>query len=459
MGWPDDTPALQTYYPSAVLVTGFDIIFFWVARMIMMGLKFMGEVPFREVYLHALVRDHEGQKMSKSKGNILDPLDIIDGVDLETLLEKRTEGMMQPHLKARIEKATRKEFPDGIPAFGTDALRYTFASLATTGRDVRFDLARTEGYHRFCNKLWNASEYVLGHVSAGRSESADKRDLSIADRWIRSRLGRTIQAVDAAYASYRLDLVAQYLYDFTWHQFCDWYLELTKPVLLDPEAEPTEVAAARATLIEILGSVLKLLHPVIPFITEDLWLKLCERTKRSSDTIMLEAMPREDEFPADHDAEHEMGWIQDFIVGVRQIRGEMNLSPARKLPVKLAGATELDRQRVERHGQHLEKLAGIKHIEIVAAEVSGTATALLGGMRILVPLAGLIDVAKERDRLGKQLLKVQADLNKSQRKLENSNFVDNAPADVVAKERARADELLLRSKQLQGQLDRLDELD
>jgi valyl-tRNA synthetase len=248
MGWPDKTPQLEDYYPSSVLVTGFDIIFFWVARMIMMGLKFMDDVPFREVYIHALVRDHEGQKMSKSKGNILDPIDIIDGVDLETLLRKRTEGMMQTHLKAGVEKATRKEFPDGIPAFGTDALRYTFAALATTGRDVRFDIARTDGYHRFCNKLWNATEYVLGHVAEQDGEPASHAlEYTMADRWIRSRLHRSIVDVDAAYKSYRLDLVAQSLYDFAWREFCDWYLELTKPVL-NSETQLEQARRARHAL-------------------------------------------------------------------------------------------------------------------------------------------------------------------------------------------------------------------
>jgi valyl-tRNA synthetase len=460
MGWPDKTPQLEDYYPSSVLVTGFDIIFFWVARMIMMGLKFMDDVPFREVYIHALVRDHEGQKMSKSKGNILDPIDIIDGVDLETLLRKRTEGMMQTHLKAGVEKATRKEFPDGIPAFGTDALRYTFAALATTGRDVRFDIARTDGYHRFCNKLWNATEYVLGHVAEQDGEPASHAlEYTMADRWIRSRLHRSIVDVDAAYKSYRLDLVAQSLYDFAWREFCDWYLELTKPVL-NSETQLEQARAARATLTEVLGALLKLLHPLIPFITEELWLKLCAKTGRSSDTLMLEAMPRHDDFPADAQADEELSWVQEFVVGIRQIRGETNVSPARKLDVQLAGMSELDAERVARHDALLRKLAGIASIATLDADaaIPDSATALLGEMRILVPLAGLIDVDKERERLDKQLVKVRADLEKCRQKLKNSNFVDNAPDDVVAKERARSDELSLRSTQLEEQLKRLQKL-
>jgi valyl-tRNA synthetase len=462
MGWPELTPELKTYYPTSVLVTGFDIIFFWVARMMMMGLKFMDDVPFREVYVHALVRDHEGQKMSKSKGNILDPIDIIDGVDLETLLKKRTEGMMQTHLKASVEKATRKEFPDGIPAFGTDALRYTFAALATTGRDVRFDLGRTDGYHRFCNKLWNATEYVLGHLGEpGADEARDASvQYSMADRWIRSRLRRTIADMDEAYKNYRLDLVAQSLYEFTWREFCDWYLELTKPVL-GSDAQPAQAQAARATLVEVLGAILKLLHPLIPFITEELWLKLAAKTGTRSDTLMIERMPEPDDFAADPLADAELGWVQEFVVGIRQIRGEMNIGPGKKLDVRLAGANDTDEARVARHDALLRKLAGVASIAVVAADTSvpGAATALLGEMRILVPLAGLIDVQQERERLDKQLVKVRADLEKCRKKLENSHFVQNAPEDVVAKERGRSEDLLLRSKQLEQQLQRLQELD
>src|SRR5690606_27180106 len=265
------------------------IIFFWVARMIMMGLKFAGDVPFRDVYIHGLIRDQDGQKMSKSKGNILDPLDLVDGVDLETLVKKRTEGLMQPHRKPKIEEAPRKEFPDGIRAYGADALRLTFAALATTGQDLRFDFGRIDGNHRFCNKLWNATSYVLAQLEAPAPAAAP--ELGPADRWIRSRLGRTIATVHEQFAAYRLDLVQQALYDFTWHELCDWYLELTKPVLNDPDAPPARLAATRATLAETLGAVLKLLHPLIPFVTEELWLALCAKTGWASETVMLERLP------------------------------------------------------------------------------------------------------------------------------------------------------------------------
>jgi valyl-tRNA synthetase len=464
MGWPDQTPELRAFYPTTVLVTGFDIIFFWVARMMMMGLKFMDDVPFRQVYIHGLIRDHEGQKMSKSKGNVLDPLDLIDGVDLETLVRKRTEGLMQTHLRSRIEENTRKEFPDGIPAFGTDALRFTFASLATTGRDIRFDLGRVDGHHRFCNKLWNAAGFVFGHLPEGfASPGAGGTDqgpleLGVADRWIRSRLHHAIREVHDGFANYRLDLVAQALHEFTWHEFCDWYLELTKPTLNDA-ADAARLRATRLTLAQTLGALLKLLHPLMPFISEELWLELGRRTGTPSDTVMLERFPEESDFAADAEAEAEMSWIQGFVVGVRQIRGEMNLSPTMALPVKLAGADDRDIARVQRHEAYLRKLSGISAIERLEQGETprGVATALLGDMRILVPLAGLIDISAERERLGKQLAKVEQDLAKTRRKLDNTQFVANAPAEIVTKERQRAAELEQRMGQLERQIGQLDE--
>ena len=457
MGWPDETPALRTFYPTNVLVTSFDIIFFWVARMIMMGLEFMGDVPFREVYIHALVRDHEGQKMSKSKGNILDPLDLIDGVDLDTLLKKRTDGLMQTHLQTSIEKATRKEFPNGIEGVGTDALRFTFASLATTGRDARFDLGRAQGYHRFCNKLWNASSYVLSQIDGA---SDGESELGLADRWIRSRLAHTIREVHSGYAEYRLDLVAQTLYDFAWHELCDWYLELTKAVLTDTSADPRLRRGAQRTLADVLGALLKLLHPLIPFVTEELWLELCARTGAKSPTVMLERMPEVGDFASDAETDAEIEWLKAFVVGVRQIRGDSNLPRSIALDVQLADANAIDRARAERHAAQLRKLAGLERIAVLApgASVKGAAVALLGAMRILVPLAGLIDVASERDRLGKQLARSRDEAAKSRRKLDNQSFVANAPPDVVAKERERVAEVERRAAQLEQQLARLAEI-
>jgi len=458
LGWPERTRELDRYYPTNVLVTGFDIIFFWVARMIMMGLKFTGEVPFREVYLHALVLDHEGQKMTKSKGNILDPLDLMDGVDLKTLLAKRTEGMMQPHLTSRVEQATRDEFPDGIRAFGTDALRLTFTSLATTGRDVRFDLGRIDGYHRFCNKIWNASQYVFAQLV--EPEHGEDLRYTAADRWIRSRLRRCIEAVHESFKSYRLDLVTQALYEFTWYEFCDWYLELTKPVLGEGPATAAEQRATRATLVEVLGALCKLLHPLAPFVTEELWLELAAKTGAETRTVMLERFPESDDFPADAAAETEIEWLKSFVVGIRQIRSEMNLSPSKPLPVKLAGATAADRARLTSLRMYIEKLARVASIDHVADSraVRGAASALLGELHVLVPLAGLVDVRAEIERLDKQLTRTRKDLDACRRKLDNADFVDNAPPEIVAKENARAVDLGQRIERLDLQLKRMREI-
>jgi valyl-tRNA synthetase len=466
LGWPERTPEIERYYPTAVLVTGFDIIFFWVARMIMMGLEFMSDVPFREVYITGLVRDREGQKMSKSKGNIIDPLDLIDGVDLATLLAKRTSGMMQPHLKSRVEQLTRAEFPDGIRAFGTDALRLTFASLATTGREIRFDFGRTDGYHRFCNKLWNASQYVFTQISGAEDTAvaaatrSNDLEFTAADRWIRSRLRQCIEEVHEGFENYRFDLVTQALYEFTWYELCDWYLELTKPVLGDGAASPAQRRAARQTLADVLGALCKLLHPLIPFVTEELWLELCRRLDVQSATVMLERFPEVNDFASDADAVAEIEWLKALVVGIRQIRAEMNLSPGKPVPVKLAGASARDRARVAANHAYIEKLARVADIEYVSTEavVRGAATALLGEMRIMVPLAGLIDVRAEIERLDKQLARTRKDLEGCNRKLGNADFVRNAPADVVANERTRAAELGQRMEQLDLQLRRIREI-
>ena len=454
LDWPKGSGELDAFYPTNVLVTGFDIIFFWVARMIMMGLKLMGDVPFREVYMTGLIRDHAGQKMSKSKGNILDPLDIVNGASLKALLEKRTEGMMQPHLRARIERATRQEFPRGVSGYGADALRLTLANLATTGRDISLDMGRVEGNRNFCNKLWNAAHYVFNHVdAAGEGELAP----TVADRWIGSRLRAAIQTFHRTFGEYRFDLATQALYEFTWHEYCDWYLELTKTVLNDPDAPPARLRATRHCLAEVLGAVLKLLHPVVPFVTEELWLELRRRTRSGGETLMLEPLPEAGQFSRDPAAEAEIAWLQHFVIAVRQIRGEMDISPGQRLPVRLAGAAAADIERVRRHGAYLHGLARLQDIVIVAAaeEVRNAATAVLGPMTLLVPLEGLIDVAAERQRLAKQQDRATAELRRVEHKLANPQFIANAPAAVVDGQRDRAAELQARLAKLAEQLGRL----
>ena len=449
-GWPLPTRDMAVYYPTSVLVTGFDIIFFWVARMIMMGLKFTGDVPFREVYVHGLIRDQDGQKMSKSKGNVLDPLDIVDGIGLDALITKRTTGLMQPQMRPAIERATRKQFPDGIAAFGTDALRMSFASLATQSRDLRFDMARVEGYRNFCNKLWNAARYVL--LNAEEEAGGGAVEFGVADRWIRSRLAATLERVEAGFSDYRLDLVATALYEFTWNHYCDWYVELTKAVLQSADADPAAKRGARRTLVTVLEILLRALHPLAPFISEEIWQRARAAAGVSGETIMLARYPLAADLPVDPEAEREMEWVRQFILGVRQIRGEMDIAPGRKIAVLLQNAGEQDRVYLERNLKYLERLAGTTVPRVLdhgePAPIS--AVALLGNLEILVPMAGLIDPAAEEERLGKRRRKAEADLQKLRTKLANAEFVRNAPAEVVAKDTARIAEL---DTEL-GQLDR-----
>jgi valyl-tRNA synthetase len=457
LGWPEKTKALSDFYPGNVLVTGFDIIFFWVARMIMMGIKFMGDVPFREVYIHGLIRDHDGQKMSKSKGNVLDPLDLIDGTDLEPLIQKRTTGLMQDHLKPKIEKATRNQFPDGIDAYGCDALRFTFAALATTGRDIRFDLGRIEGYKNFCNKLWNAARYVLMNTE---SLSAGDVEFTAADRWIKARFNSTVATVHSNFASYRLDLAAQVIYEFTWHEFCDWYLELSKPVLQSDIASDAQKRGTQRTLIEVLESLLRLLHPLMPFITEEIWQQVAPRADIDGDTIMLQPFPESDTSADDSEAVSDIEWVRQFILGIRQIRGEMDISPGKPLPVLLQHSSDSDRKRAEAHASLLRGVGRVESVTVLGddEEPPAAATALLGELRLLVPMKGVIDVDAERARLEKQLDKVNVDLARTTGKLCNEKFVNNAPADVVAKEKQRAAEFEKMITQLNEQLEKLADL-
>ncbi|MBT4522262.1 MAG: valine--tRNA ligase [Halieaceae bacterium] len=441
LGWPEDTDDLATFHPSSVLVTGFDIIFFWVARMIMMTLHFRKEVPFHTVYVHGLVRDGEGQKMSKSKGNVIDPIDLIDGIDLESLIAKRIGTMMQPHLAKKIEQATRKQFPQGIDAYGTDALRYTYYSLASTGRDIRFDIGRLEGYRNFCNKIWNAARYVLMNCEnqdCGLSDAAEV-SMSLADRWIVSRLQQTQSSITQAVASYRLDLASQAIYEFVWNEYCDWYLELSKPVLWDDTAAAAAQRGTRKTLIQVLESILRLIHPFMPFISEEIWQTVAPLAGKSGPTIMLQPYPLCDEKCIDNAANTDIEWLKNVIIGIRNIRGEMNISPARELTVFLRNGEEQDRIRLEQNKQFLKKLAKLEAITWLASneDTPVAATALVGTLEILVPMAGLIDKNAELTRLTKEIDKLEQDLRRIEGKLNNSSFIDKAPDAIVAREREK----------------------
>jgi valyl-tRNA synthetase len=423
--------------------------------MIMMGLRFMGDVPFREVYIHGLIRDAQGQKMSKSKGNVLDPIDLIDGIELEALVAKRTSGLMQPQMAPAIEKATRREFPDGIPAFGCDALRFTFASLATTGRDIRFDLGRIEGYRNFCNKLWNAARYVLMQTEGHAVESPGQH--SVTDRWILSCTAGMLAEVETHITAYRMDLAAQALYEFVWNEYCDWYLELSKPAL--QEGADAEQNATRHTLLTVLETTLRALHPLVPFISEEIWQKLREPLALAGDSIMLQAWPTAPE--RDPEAEADIAWLQRVLLGIRQIRSELNLAPALALPVDFQGGSDADRERCERFAPYLAGLGRVGATRWVGpdADTSACAVALVDELRILIPLRGLVDVDAERTRIRKLLEKETAELRKSQAKMGNPKFVDKAPAEVVEQEKERLASHRERVAGFEEQLTRLQALE
>ncbi len=456
LGWPDPAAAadLKTFHPTNVLVTGFDIIFFWVARMIMMTMHFIKnedgtpQVPFKTVYVTGLIRDEQGQKMSKSKGNVLDPLDMIDGISLEELVNKRTGNMMQPQLAEKIANSTRKQFADGITANGTDALRFTLAALASTGRDINWDMKRLEGYRNFCNKLWNASRFVLMNTEEHDcGQHGGELQLSLADRWIHSQLQACISEARKHFAEYRFDLLANTLYEFTWKEFCDWYLELAKAVLTDPSASEAAKRGTRHTLVSCLEQLLRLLHPLMPYITETIWQRVKPLTQVTGDTIMLQPYPQADAARIDAAADADFAWLRACILGVRNIRGEMDINPSKQLPVLLKNASTEDLARVERYRPFLSLLARLESVQPLAAgePVPAAATALVGEMELLIPMAGLIDKDAELGRLAKQadnLIKEQARIES---KLSNESFVARAPEAVVKAERER---LLEVSKQL-----------
>ncbi len=452
LGWTGDAKKdaenyfLNTFHPTDVLVTGFDIIFFWVARMIMMTMHFMKnedgtpQVPFKTVYVHGLVRDGEGQKMSKSKGNVLDPLDLIDGVDLETLVQKRTTGLMNPKQAAKIEKSTRKEFPEGIQAYGTDAVRFTFCALANTGRDIKFDMKRVEGYRNFCNKIWNATRFVLMNVEGQTVGQTPRPDLwELPEQWIISRLQKAEAAVQQAFATYRLDLAAQAIYDFIWNEYCDWYVELTKPVLNDAEVSEERKAEVRRVLLAVMEASLRLAHPIMPYLTEEIWQTLAPMLGIQGETIMTAVYPVPAQEKINEQAEADMQWLQGLIGAVRNIRGEMGLGNARLLPVLLQNTTEAEKAQITRIEALFKALAKVESITFLAdaEQPPLSSSSVVGHVSVFVPMKGLIDPKAELGRLQKDLDKVQKQHDQIATKLANEGFVAKAPAAVVEGEKAK----------------------
>jgi valyl-tRNA synthetase len=465
LGWPDNLEDLKTFHPTDVLVTGFDIIFFWVARMIMMTMHFIKDedgkpqVPFKTVYVTGLIRDEAGNKMSKSKGNVLDPLDMIDGIDLETLVTKRTGNMMQPQLAAKIEKSTRKEFADGIEAHGTDALRFTLAAMASTGRDINWDMKRLDGYRSFCNKLWNASRYVLMNTETQTNPDSDEAgepldcgqllvdgkpgpmELSLADRWIIGLFNQTVKTVEDHMAAYRFDLAANTLYEFTWNQFCDWYLELTKPVMQN--GSETQMRGTRHTLVNVLEKMQRLMHPIMPYITETIWQRVKPLAGVTGDTIMLASFPTYQADNVDATAMADLEWVKQIIVAVRNIRAELNIAPSKPLNALVRGVSYQDRIRLEANQTFFASLAKLATITILEEGETApmSSTQLVGNMELLIPMAGLIDVGAEMARLDKQLEKLAQEIARIEGKLSNQGFVAKAPAAVIDKERAKMADL------------------
>ncbi|GIB76960.1 valyl-tRNA synthetase [Vibrio cholerae] len=446
LGWPEKTPELNVFHPTDVLVTGFDIIFFWVARMIMMTMHFCkdedgkAQVPFKTVYVTGLIRDENGDKMSKSKGNVLDPIDMIDGIDLESLVEKRTGNMMQPQLAAKIEKNTRKTFENGIEAYGTDSLRFTLAAMASTGRDINWDMKRLEGYRNFCNKLWNASRYVLMNTEEQDCGFAAGAELeySLADKWIESQFELAAKEFNGHIDNFRLDMAANTLYEFIWNQFCDWYLELTKPVLW--KGTEAQQRATRRTLITVLEKTLRLAHPVIPYITETIWQSVKPLVDGvEGDTIMLQALPQYDAANFNQEALDDIEWVKAFITSIRNLRAEYDINPGKPLEVMLKAANEQDAARIEANKPVLVSLAKLESIRVLAdgEATPACATALVGKSELMIPMAGLIDKDAELDRLAKEIAKTQGEIARIEGKLGNEGFVAKAPEAVITKEREK----------------------
>ena len=458
LGWPEQTPELKIFHPTDVLVTGFDIIFFWVARMIMMTMHFMKhpdgspQVPFKTVYVHGLVRDAEGQKMSKSKGNVLDPLDIIDGITLDALVAKRTSGLMQPQMAEKIDKRTRKEFPDGIAAYGCDALRFTFASLASTGRDIKFDMGRVEGYRNFCNKLWNAARFVLMNTEGQDCGLSGEVSYSLPDRWIRSRLNHAIGETLVAFEDFRFDLAARSIYEFIWNDYCDWYLELAKVSLQSDD--PALQRGTRQTLVEVLETVLRLTHPVMPYITEEIWQRVAPLAGKQGETVMRQAYPVNDPETADRESEESMAWVMALLLGIRRIRGEMNIAPGKPLTVLLDNGSAQDRIYLDQSRDYLHKIGRVESLTWLepGAQPPEAAIALVGEIKVLIPMRGLIDKEAELARLDKEIQRLSKELPRLEGKLGDQGFLAKAPAQVVEKEKARLEDLRVGLAELQAQM-------
>ena len=452
LGWPDETYDLKTFYPTNVLVTGFDIIFFWVARMVMMGLKFMKEIPFKEIYIHGLIKDKNGQKMSKSKGNILDPIDLIDGISLEDLLEKRVQGLMQPEMEKRIINDTKKEFPNGIPDFGTDALRFNFAIQASTGRDIRLDLRRVEGYRNFCNKIWNASRFIK--MNTNDFELLDINDANghAIDQWIQSKFAGTIDEIERQFNQYRFDLAATAMYEFVWNDFCDWYIELAKTLINDPEISDSQKDHTKNNLIKMLDAILRMLHPTIPFITEEIWQSLNEDNKRRS--IMKADFPSSNNWRVDDEIVGNTEWLKNIVSSVRQIRSEMNIPPNESIKIIINDASNTDSRRLESLGSFILNLASVESItqKDTSDDIPKSAFALLNQMKIYIPLEGLVDIEEEKARLEKKLVKLNQELKSVQDRLSNDTFVEKAPTEVVEELKGKLKSLMSDQTRIEEQI-------
>ncbi len=462
LGWPEQTKELKMFHPTDVLITGFDIIFFWVARMIMFTMHFVKDengkpqVPFKTVYVTGLIRDENGQKMSKSKGNVLDPIDMIDGISLEDLLEKRTGNMMQPQLAEKIAKATRKEFENGIAAHGTDALRFTLAALASNGRDINWDMKRLEGYRNFCNKLWNASRFVLTNDKLDLS--AGEVEYSLADRWIESAFNRTVGTFRDALSQYRFDLAANAIYDFTWNEFCDWYLELTKPVFAN--GTEAQKRGASQTLVRVLEKLLRLAHPIMPFITEEIWQKVKGFAGIDADTIMLQPFPKVVKSELDESAEMQIGWIKELIIAVRNIRAESNIAPSKGLEFLVRNVSDEQRKILAENDRLLKAMAKLDSVQVLSADENAplSVAKLVGNVEVLIPMAGFINKEAELARLTKEIEKMRGEITRIENKLGNEAFVAKAPEAVIAKEREKMQEYQNGLEKLQTQYQAIENL-